>query len=249
MLSQPLLDKLSTLGLTSFRAALEDQGQNPHYAELTFEDRLGLLVDVECTRRAESRLERRLRAAHFALAARLEDLDLSAKRGLDRRQVLELAQSEWVGRHLNLLVLGPTGAGKTYLACTLGTAACAQGFCVRYERTSRLLHALHLAQADGSYAKLLASLARVPLLILDDWLRDPLTPTQARDLLEILDDRYGCSATLIATQIPVADWHTHLPDPTLADSILDRLVHNAYRLQLKGESMRKVRSPLRRTTQ
>jgi DNA replication protein DnaC len=244
MLSQPLLDKLSTLGLTGFRAALEDQTQNPQYAELTFEDRLGLLVDVECTRRADTRLQRRLRAAHFALAARLEELDLSAKRGLDRRYILELAQSEWVGRHLNLLVLGPTGAGKTYLACTLGAAACAQGFSVRYERTSRLLHALHLSQADGSYAKLLASLARVPLLILDDWLRDPLTPTQARDLLEILDDRYGRSAILIATQIPVADWHSHLPDPTLADSILDRLVHNAYRLQLKGESMRKVRSPL-----
>jgi DNA replication protein DnaC len=248
MLSQPLLDKLSALGLTGIRTALEDQGQNPQYAELTFEDRLGLLVDVECTRRADSRLQRRLRAAHFALAARLEDLDLSPKRGLDRRQILELAQSDWVRHHLNVLVLGPTGAGKTFLTCSLGTAACAQGFSVRYERTSRLLHALYLAQADGSYAKLLANLARVPLLILDDWLRDPLTPAQARDLLEILDDRYGRSATLIATQIPVADWHSHLPDPTLADSILDRLVHNAYRLQLKGDSMRKVRSPLRRNT-
>ena len=244
MLSQPLLEKLTTLGLIGFRAALEAQSQSPQYAELTFEDRLGLLVDVECTRRADTRLQRRLRLAHLALAARLEDLDLSPKRGLDRRQVLELAQGDWVGRHLNLLVLGPTSAGKTYLACTLGAAACAQGFAVRYERTSRLLHALHLAQADGSYAKLLASLARLPLLILDDWLRDPLTPAQARDLLEILDDRYGRAATLIATQIPVADWHSHLPDPTLADSILYRVVHNAYRLQLKGESMRKVRSPL-----
>lgn len=244
MLSQPLLDRLTTLGLTGFRAALEAQRQNPQYAELTFEDRLGLLVDVECTRRADNRLQRRLGAAHFALAARLEDLDLSPRRGLDRPHILELAQGEWVQRHLNLLVLGPTGAGKTYLACTLGAAACAQGFSVRYERTSRLLQALHLAQADGSYAKLLASLARLPLLILDDWLRDPLTLTQARDLLEILDDRYGRTATLLATQIPVADWHSHLPDPTLADSLLDRLVHNAYRLELKGDSMRKIHSPL-----
>ncbi len=244
MLNQPLLDRLATLGLTGFRAALEDQRQNSQYTELTFEDRLSLLVDVEYSRRADSRLQRRLRAAHFALAARLEDLDLSSKRGLDRRHVLELAQGEWVQHHLNLLVLGPTGAGKTYLACTLGAAACAQGFSVRYERTSRLLQALHLAQADGSSAKLLASLARLPLLILDDWLRDPLTPAQARDLLEILDDRYGRTATLIATQIPVTDWHSQLPDPTLADSILDRLVHNAYRLQLKGESMRKLKSPL-----
>jgi DNA replication protein DnaC len=244
MLNQPLLEKLSALGLTGFRTALETQAQNPQYAELTFEDRLGLLVDLECTRRADSRFQRRLRAAHFALAARLEDLDLSASRGLDRRRILELADSQWVRHHLNVLVLGPTGAGKTYLACTLGTAACAQGFSVRYERTSRLLQTLHLARADGSYAKLLASLARLPLLILDDWLRDPLTPAQARDLLEVLDDRYGRSATLIATQIPVADWHSHLPDPTVADSILDRLVHNAYQLPLKGESMRKRRSPL-----
>jgi len=244
MLSQPLLDRLTTLGLTGFRAALEDQRQSSQYTDLTFEDRLSLLVDVEYTRRADHRLQRRLRAARFALAARIEDLDLSPKRGLDRRQILELAQGEWVQHHLNVLVLGPTGAGKTYLACTLGAAACAQGFPVRYERTSRLLHALHLAHADGSYPKLLASLARLPLLILDDWLRDPLTPAQARDLLEILDDRYGRAATLITTQIPVTDWHSQLPDPTLADSILDRLVHNAYRLQLKGESMRKLKSPL-----
>lgn len=244
MLNQPLLEKLSALGLTGFRAALETQAQNPQYAELTFEDRLGLLVDLEWTRRADRRCQRRRRAAHFALAARLEDLDLSASRGLDRHRILELADSQWVRHHLNVLVLGPTGAGKTYLACTLGTAACAQGFSVRYERTSRLLQTLHLARADGSYAKLLTSLARLPLLILDDWLRDPLTPAQARDLLEVLDDRYGRSATLIATQIPVADWHSHLSDPTVADSILDRLVHNAYQLQLKGESMRKRRSPL-----
>lgn len=244
MLSQPLLEKLTALGLAAFRTALEAQLQNSQYAELTFEERLGLLVDAESTRRTDNRLQRRLRAAHFALTASLEDLDLSPRRGLERRHILDLAQGEWVQRHLNALVLGPTGAGKTYLACTLGAAACAQGFSVRYERTSRLLQALHLAQADGSYAKLLASLARLPLLILDDWLRDPLTPTQARDLLEILDDRYGRVATLVVTQIPVADWHSHLPDPTLADAILDRLVHNAYRLELKGESMRKIHSPL-----
>ena len=244
MLNQPLLDKLTTLGLTGFRAALEAQRQNPQYAELTFEDRLGLLVDIECPRRADTRLQRRLHTAHLALAAHLEDLDFSARRGLDRRLILELAQAEWVERHLNTLVLGPTGAGKTFLACTLGHAACRQGYSVRYERTSRLLHALHLAQADGSYAKLLVSLTHCQLLILDDWLRDPLTQAQTRDLLEILDDRYGRAAVLVATQIPVADWHHHLPDPTLADSILDRLVHNAYRLELKGDSMRKVHSPL-----
>lgn len=247
MLTQPLLDQLTSLGLTGCRTALEAQRQNPQYAELTFEDRLALLVEVECTRRAQNRLHRRVQAAHFAVSATVEALDFSASRGLDRRRVLELAQAEWVARHLNVLVLGPTGAGKTYLACALGHAACRQGFAVRYERTARLLHSLHLAQADGSLAKLLSSLARLPLLILDDWLRDPLTPTQARDLLEVLDDRYGRAATLVATQIPVADWHSRFPEPTLAEAILDRLVHNAYRLELKGDSMRKTHSPLATT--
>lgn len=244
MLTQPVHEQLTRLGLTGVRAALEAQRLNTQYAELTFEERLGLLLDVECTRRADNRLRRRLQAAHFPLPATLEDLSFSPSRGLDRRRVLELAQAEWIPRHLNVIVLGPTGAGKTYFACAVGQAACRQGFSVRYERTSRLLDTLHLAHADGSYAKLLTSLARLPLLILDDWLRDPLTHAQARDLLEILDDRYGRTASLVATQIPVADWHARIPDPTLADAILDRLVHNAYRFELKGDSMRKTRSPL-----
>jgi DNA replication protein DnaC len=157
---------------------------------------------------------------------------------------MQLAQAEWVGRRLNLLVLGPTGAGKTFLASALGRAACQADYKVRYERTSRLLHALELAQADGSYPQLLRKLARVQLLIFDDWLRDPLSRAQARDLLEILDDRYGRSATMVVTQIPVADWHARIPDPTLADAVLDRLIHSAYRLDLEGESMRKIHSPL-----
>jgi DNA replication protein DnaC len=174
----------------------------------------------------------------------MEDLDLSPRRGLKRGDVLQLAQSDWVRRHLNVLVLGATGAGKSYLTCALGRAACEAELTVRYERTSRLLQRLELARADGSYPQLLSQLARTQLLILDDWLRDPLSRTQTRDLLEILDDRYGRSATLLATQVPVTDWHARLPDPTLADAILDRLIHNAYRLELQGESMRKVHSPL-----
>jgi DNA replication protein DnaC len=244
MLLQPLLDQLSALGLTGCRTALEAQQHNPQYAELTFEERLALLLEVEGTRRADHRLQRRVKAAHFAVPATIEEVKFSPTRGLDRRRVLDLAQAEWIPRHLNTFVLGPTGSGKTFLTCALGHSVCRQGFNVRYERTSRLLQQLHLAQADGSYAKLLASLARLPLLILDDWLRDPLTTAQARDLLEILDDRYGRTSTLIATQIPVADWHAQIPNPTLADAILDRLVHQAHRLELKGESMRKTRTPL-----
>jgi DNA replication protein DnaC len=244
MLTQPLLDKLTQLRLPAIRSGLEEQLQNPQYAELSFEDRLGLLVDLECTRRADNSLRRRIKTARFTLPATIEDLDLSPARGLERSLVLELAQGEWIRRHLNILVLGPTGAGKSYMACALGHAACRQGFSVRYQRTSRLLHEIMLSHADGSYPKLLTKLARVQLLIFDDWLRDPLTPSQARDLLEILDDRYGQSSTLVATQIPVEDWHAQFPDPTLGDAILDRLVHNAYRLELKGESMRKTRSLL-----
>ena len=243
MLTQPLLDKLSQLHLSGFRTALEEQLGNPQYAELSFEERLGLLVDVETTRRANNSLKRRIRAARFPLPATIEDLDLSAARGLNRAQVLQLAQSEWVSRQLNMLILGATGAGKTYLACALGRAACQAGCKVRCERTSRLLQTLELARADGSYPQLLRTLARVQLLIFDDWLRDPLSRSQARDLLEILDDRYGRSATMVVTQVPVADWHSRIPDPTLSDAVLDRLIHNAYRLELQGDSMRKVHSP------
>ncbi|OEU73795.1 MAG: AAA family ATPase, partial [Desulfuromonadales bacterium C00003107] len=195
MLIQPLLDKLTQLRLPGIRSGLEEQLQNPQYAELSFEDRLGLLVDLECTRRADNSLHRRIKTARFTLPATIEDLDLSPARGLDRGLILELAQGEWIRRHLNILVLGPTGAGKSYMACALGHAACRQGFSVRYQRTSRLLHEIMLSHADGSYPKLLTKLARVQLLIFDDWLRDPLTPSQARDLLEILDDRYGQSST------------------------------------------------------
>lgn len=244
MLVQPLLEKLNSLGLAGFRAAFEEQLQSPHYAELSFEERLGLLVDIECTRRADNSLRRRIKAALFFAPATIEDLNLSQSRGLDRSLILELAQGEWIRRHLNIIVLGPTGAGKTYLSCALGHAACRQGFSVRYERTSRLLHEIMLSHADGSFAKLLRTMTRLKLLIFDDWLRDPLTLAQARDLLEILDDRYGRASTLVSTQIPVEDWHARFPDPTLGDAILDRLVHNAYRLQLKGELMRKACSPL-----
>ena len=244
MLTQPLLDKLTQLRLSAFRAALEEQLHNPQYADLPFEDRLGLLVDRECTHRDNNRLKRRLKAARLPLPATIEDLDLSPSRGLDRRLVLQLAQGEWIRQHLNILVLGPTGVGKTFLACALAHAACRHNFNVRYQRTSRLLHQTTLAHADGSYPKLLDAFARVQLLVLDDWLRDPLTRLQSQDLLEILDDRYGRSSTLVATQVPVAEWHARFPDPTIGDAILDRLVHNAYRLALKGESRRKIDSPL-----
>lgn len=244
MLQQPLHDKLSALRLPGFRQALEEQSASSHYTDLTFEDRLGMLVDREWQRRQNARLSKGIREAHFHQNAFMEDLDLAAARGLDRRIVLEFAQCEWVRQHLNLIILGPTGAGKTFLACALGQAACRQNLSVRYLRASRLLQGLAHAHADGSYPKLLNSLAKISLLVIDDWLRDPITPVQARDLLEILDDRYGYTSTIVATQLPVAEWHQNIPDSTIADAILDRLLHNAHRLELKGESQRKKRSAL-----
>jgi DNA replication protein DnaC len=248
MLTQPLFDKLTQLRLPAFRDALEEQLHSPQYADLPFEDRLGLLVDRECTRRDNNRLQRRLRQARLPLPATIEDLDLSSSRGVDRRLVLQLAQGEWISQHLNILVLGPTGVGKTFLSSALAHSACRYDFTVRYQRTSRLLQHITLTHADGSYPKLLNTFARTQLLVLDDWLRDPLTRPQSQDLLEILDDRYDRSSTLVVTQVPVAEWHARFPDPTIGDAILDRLVHNAYRLCLKGESRRKLNSPLPMST-
>jgi DNA replication protein DnaC len=237
-----LFDNLLRLRLPAFREGLREQQANPRYAELTFEERLALLVDQECTRRHNSHIHRALRVAAFPMQAALEELDLMPERGLDRRQVLELGQGVWIGNHLNVLVLGSTGAGKSFLACSLGTAAVRLGYSVRYYRTSRLLHALGQARQEAAYPTLLRSLARTDLLILDDWMRDPLTPANAQDILEVLDDRYGQASTIVAAQMPVTEWFSQVPDPTLADAILDRLVHNAYRLQLTGESQRKLRA-------
>lgn len=247
---QALYDQLLALRLPAFREALREQQSNPKYAELSFEDRLALLVDHECAQRRENRIRRNIHAAAFPMQAALEDLDFSPARGLDRRTILELGLCNWISSRHNLLVLGPTGSGKTFIACAFGTAADRSGFIVRYHRISRLLHALSQARqagaepsrSDGSYTSLLRSLAKINLLILDDWLRDAITIQNAQDILEVLDDRFGHTATLIASQVPVSDWHLRIPDPTLADAILDRLVHNAQRIQLEGESQRKLRA-------
>ena len=242
MLLQPLLDKLTQLHLPAFRRGIEEQLNNSKYAELSFEERLSLLVDLEVLQRDNGRLRRRLKKARFHLEATLEDFDFTPPRGIDRHLVLELSHSAWITNHLNTIVSGPTGAGKTFLGCALGHSACRADLTVRYFRTPRFLQELKLAHADGSYLDLLAALARFDLIIFDDWMRDPLSLVQSQDLLDILDDRYGHSSTMVITQIPVEAWHERIPDPTLADAILDRLVNNTYRLQLSGESQRRLRS-------
>jgi DNA replication protein DnaC len=232
MLLQPLMDKLTQLHLPAFRKGIEEQITHPRYADLSFEERLSMLVDLELLQRDNSRMTRRLKKAHFHLDATLEDFDFSASRGA------------WITSHLGLIILGPTGAGKTFLGCAIGHSSCRADFFVRYFRTPRFLQELRLAHADGSYPKLLAALARFDLIIFDDWMRDTLTLAQSQDLLDILDDRYQRSSTMVVSQIPVDVWHERIPDPTIADALLDRLLNNSYRLQLEGESQRRLRSPV-----
>jgi DNA replication protein DnaC len=242
MTLQTLYDQLLELRIPAFRQALQEQQANPQFTELAFEERLALLVDHECTQRRENRIRRNLHAAAFPLSASLEELDLSPARGLERRAILELGQCNWIPARQNIIVLGPTGSGKSFLASAFGKAAIRCGFTVRYHRTSRLLHTLNQVRADGSLTATLRSLARCSLLVLDDWMRDAISIQDAQNILEVLDDRFGNTATLIATQVPIPEWHRRIPDPTLADAILDRLVHNAHRIELKGESQRKIRA-------
>ena len=244
MLREPLMEKLTSMKLWGMLEGLREQIENPQYKKLSFEERLGLILDREWNIRQDRGLKRRLQIARFREVAVMEDLDLSTKRGLNRSQVLYLAQQDWIRQKLNAIITGPTGAGKTYLACAIGNAACRNNFSVRYFQMSRLLQKLTLSQADGSYPKLLNSMAKAQLLIIDDWLRTPLSKSQTNDILEVIEDRYKRSSTILATQIPVADWHERMANPTLADAIMDRVIHNAYRLELKGESMRKRKCPL-----
>jgi len=242
MSRQPLFDNLTKLRLSTFRKALEEQFSNPQYEELPFEDRLSLLVDRECQQREHNRIQRLVSRARFQQSAFVEDIDFSAGRGLQRSQVLQLAQNGWINKALNLIIIGPTGSGKTFISCALGRSACQQDRSTRYFRMPRFFQTLKLAKLDGSYPRLLKSLTKTDLLIFDDWMRDPISLTDTQDLLDILDDRYGRSSTMLVSQLPVTDWHLRFPDPTLADAILDRLIHNSYRIELEGESQRKVRA-------
>lgn len=239
MLTSPTLDKLKEMRLLGMATALEDQLQTPEITSLSFEERLGLLVDREQTTRDNRRLKTRLSKASLRQQARLEDVDYSGPRGLDKAQLLDLGSCRWIAEHHNLLLTGPTGAGKTYIACALAQKACRQGLSALYLRLPRLFGDLTIAKGDGRYGKLLGRYSRIDVMVLDDWGVAPMTAENRRDLLEILDDRYQKKSTLITSQLPVEKWHRYLEDPTLADAILDRVVHNAYKIELKGESMRK----------
>ncbi len=244
MLTHPALDKLRTLKCTGMAAALTEQMTLPDSDALSFEERLGLLVDRELTERHNRRTANRLRRARLKQQATLENIDYHHPRGLDKALMQSLASCQWLRDHLNILITGPTGVGKTWLACALAHSACRQGYTALYLRLPRLLQDLTIAKGDGRYPKLIHTLARTQLLILDDWGLTKLNAEQRWDLLEILEDRHGTRATLVTSQLPPEKWHDMIGDPTLADAILDRLVHNAYKTQLKGESMRKQKKPL-----
>jgi DNA replication protein DnaC len=239
MLVQQTLDKLEAMGLSGMAQAMRQQLEQSQYLELSFEERLGLLVDREAETREDRRLQLRLRAAKLRQSVSVEEIDFRVPRGLDRSLVLSLAQATWVEAHHNLLITGPTGCGKSFVACALAQAAIRRGHTALYVRAPRLLADLQLARGDGRYPRLLAQLAKVQLLALDDFLITPAQGDEARDLLEVIDDRSQLRSTMVVSQLPVERWHPALADVTLADAIMDRLVHNAHRLALKGESMRR----------
>jgi len=244
MLTHPILEQLTTLKLTGMHKALCEQLNMPDMESMDFMTRLGLMVDRETTERANRRLTTRLKKAKLRQQACFEDIDFRTPRGLDKKLMLLLASCDWIRKANNILITGATGTGKSYLACALAHKACLEGCTARYLRLPRLMEAITISRADGSYGKLMLDLARTDLIILDDWGLAAMSKPQRHDLLEILEDRHGLKATLVTSQLPVEAWHEYIGDPTLADAILDRLVHSAYKINLKGESMRKKNATL-----
>jgi len=241
MLQEPMMEKLTAMRLLGMVDALKAQEQDPAARELSFLERLGLLVDQQWTWRENQALARRLHAAKLKGAC-VEEIDYRASRGLDKSVLRALAQnSAWAAQHENIFVLGPTGVGKSFIACALAQKACRDGYSALYTRAVALFRDLTLARADGSLRSLLVRLSRIDVLVIDDWAMAPLAETERRDFWEICEDRYQTRSTILTSQLPVARWHEQIGDPTSADGILDRLVHNAHRIEMRGESMRKKR--------
>jgi DNA replication protein DnaC len=238
MLNEPTMSKLYEMKLNGMAEAYDEQRMQSALSDLSFEERFAMLVERQWIWKENRALARRLAHAKLKQPACIEDLDFRAKRGLKRAQINQLAGCDWVTYHQNIVVTGPTGCGKTYIACALAQKACREGHRTLYFYAPKLFRALSMAHADGSIGKLLAKLARAQVLVVDDWGIPKITEQHYRDFLEILDDRQGLGATLMTSQFSVDDWHQTIPDPTVADAILDRIVHNAHRIELGGRSMR-----------
>ena len=242
MLQEPMMDKLLAMRLHGMADALKIQEQDPAARELSLLERLALLIDHQWNWRQNQALARRLHTAKLPGNACVEDIDFRASRGLDKSVIRSLAQeSAWVRNHEHIFVLGPTGVGKSFVACALAQKACRDGYSALYTRAAALFRDLTLAHADGSLRNLLAKLSRIDVLVIDDWAMAPLTENERRDFWEICEDRYQARSTILTSQLPVPRWHEQIGDPTLADGILDRLVHNAHRIEMRGDSMRKKR--------
>ncbi len=248
MMNQATLDKMQAMKMAAMAEAFGNQLGSSQYAELVFEERVGLLIDAEWTAREQRKLSRRLRAAKLRHAASLENVDFKAPRRLNRQVVLSLGTCAWVGERQNLILTGPTGIGKSFLSCAFVEAACRKNFSATYVRMPRLLHDLAVSRGDGTYTRLLTRLAKLDLLAIDDWLLAPLKDAERRDLLEVIEDRSERASTLIASQLPVKDWHGVIGDPNQADAICDRLLHQAHRMELKGPSLRQTKVAPRRKT-
>ncbi len=239
MLCQPTIEALKQLKLTGMLKALQEQQENSDLQSMTFEERFGLLVERERIEQENRLMVRRLQRAKLGQTTAFEDIDLRTSRGLEKSVIAALASCQWIRSHQNLLITGPTGVGKTYLGCAMGNKACREGLSVLYQRATRLFYELGVARGEGRYLRVLKAIGQVELLIIDDWGLAPLKDEQRRDLLEILEERTTRKATMVISQIPIANWHDLIGDATLADWILDRLVHNAHKINMKGDSMRR----------
>lgn len=244
MLNEQTLEKLYAMRLNGMADAFKDQIMQPDMNDLSFEERFAFLVDQHWTWREDRRLKTLLRNAKLKDNACIEDIDYKSPRGIDKSLILSLSSCDWIRNIQNIIITGATGVGKTYLACAFANSACRKGFSSLYKRLPRLFQKIAIARADGSYPKLMNKIARVKVLIIDDFCITPVKESERKDLLEVIEDRQGISSTIISTQIPVKNWFEAIGDPTIADAVLDRLIHNAHKIDLKGESMRKIRSAL-----